>query len=303
MSVRAIVMIAFTAAAVSMTLMNDRRLSLAFVEASPAPQSLSINSSAARHSAGILSGVRQLAGRSITNAAFLAVGGIAVVALIPAMAAFTTNLTSNSGSGNATAASASAGPPASLRAASGIGGSFEEAQSIAVPSAEDLGAAVLAGRIEFLERWESLARMQAAVDAEKARQAATEAAAAEARRSQVRAAAAAPARTYNSASGYAPGTMLTARITVYGCTGPGGGFCGGMASGYTVFEGAAACSYDLPFGTRIRIIGDATGRVYECLDRGALGSTWVDVFFYNTTEGINWASNLGGTHAQIEILN
>ena len=76
-----------------------------------------------------------------------------------------------------------------------------------------------------------------------------------------------------------------------------------MASGVKVFEGAAACSYDLPFGTRFKIHGDATGRVYECLDRGALSNTWVDLFFYNTTAGINWASNLGGTVAPIEIVN
>jgi hypothetical protein len=299
-SVRAITMIAFTAAAVSMTLMNDRRLSLAFVEASPAPQSLSISTRTAEQTAGILSGVRQLAGRSLGHAALLAIGGIGVVALLPAIAAFTTSLTS---SGSSSAATAAIGPPVALRAASGIGGSWEEAHSLAVPSAEDLGAAVLAGHIETQERWESLARLQAAVEADRAREAAEAAAAEAARQSQVRAAASSPARSYNGASGYPSGTMLTARITVYGCTGPGGGFCGGMASGYTVFEGAAACSYDLPFGTKLRIIGDATGRVYECLDRGALGNTWVDVFFYNTTEGINWASNLGGTYAQIEIVN
>jgi hypothetical protein len=76
-----------------------------------------------------------------------------------------------------------------------------------------------------------------------------------------------------------------------------------MASGLKVFEGAAACSADLPFGTRVRIIGDPTGRVYECLDRGALAATWVDVFFYNTSDGIAWQSLLGGTVTDIEIVN
>jgi hypothetical protein len=115
--------------------------------------------------------------------------------------------------------------------------------------------------------------------------------------------AAGPPTTLGRASGYAVGTVLSARITIYGCTGPGGGFCGGMASGVRVFEGAAACSSDLPFGTRFRIHGDATGRVYECLDRGHLNSTWVDVFFNNTSEGIRWAGNLGGTRVPIEIVN
>jgi hypothetical protein len=76
-----------------------------------------------------------------------------------------------------------------------------------------------------------------------------------------------------------------------------------MASGIAVFEGAAACSGDLPFGTKIRISGDPTGRVYECLDRGHLASTWVDVFFYDTRDGIAWQSLLGGTVTNIEIVN
>jgi hypothetical protein len=76
-----------------------------------------------------------------------------------------------------------------------------------------------------------------------------------------------------------------------------------MASGIQVFEGAAACSADLPFGTRIRINGDPTGRVYECLDRGHLANTWIDVFFYDTRDGIAWQSLLGGTVSNIEIVN
>ena len=70
-----------------------------------------------------------------------------------------------------------------------------------------------------------------------------------------------------------------------------------------MFEGAAACSGDLPFGTKIRIQGDPTGRVYECLDRGALAATWIDVFFYDTRDGIAWQSLLGGTVTDIEIVN
>ena len=113
----------------------------------------------------------------------------------------------------------------------------------------------------------------------------------------------APARSLNRASGIGVGTILPARVTIYGCTGPGGGFCGGMASGVRVFEGAAACSTNLPFGTKFRIHGDPTGRTYECLDRGHLSSTWVDIFFYNTSDGIRWQSLLGGTTSNIEIVN
>ena len=299
MSAHAVVMIAFTAVAVSMALMNDRRLVPAFVEASPAPQSLTV-SRPAGVTTGPITSARQFLGQRLTNAALLAAGGIAIVGLIPVVAAFSFDLM-----GSTSTSAHAAGPPASLRAASGVGGSWEKSQSLAIPSAEDLGNAVLAGRLETQDRWESLARLKSAVEAENARKAVEEAAAATARRSNFQAAAPVPGpvRSYNSTSGYAPGTVLRSRVTVYGCTGPGGGFCGGMASGFRVFEGAAACSHNLPFGTKFRIHGDATGRTYECLDRGALGSTWVDIFFYNTAAGISWASNLGGTTVNIEILN
>jgi hypothetical protein len=43
-------------------------------------------------------------------------------------------------------------------------------------------------------------------------------------------------------------------LTFYDCAAQG--FCGAMANGTRVYEGAAACSYDLPLGTRFHIIGD-----------------------------------------------
>jgi hypothetical protein len=120
---------------------------------------------------------------------------------------------------------------------------------------------------------------------------------------KARVAAANRGRSLNGASGYPVGTILRSRITIYGCAGPGGGFCNNMATGIQVFEGAAACSFDLPFGTKLKIHGDPTGRVYECLDRGALATTWVDVFFYNTQDGIAWQSLLAGTISDVEIVN
>ena len=51
--------------------------------------------------------------------------------------------------------------------------------------------------------------------------------------------------TLRSPSGYAVGTVLRARITIYGCTGPGGGFCNHMAGGGYPFHGAAACSSEM----------------------------------------------------------
>jgi hypothetical protein len=150
---------------------------------------------------------------------------------------------------------------------------------------------------------DTLLAIQRWADTEKAYQADQAAKAAAASRSEAAAPARGTSATLGRASGYAPGTTLAARVTIYGCVGSGGGFCGGMASGIRVFEGAAACSSDMPFGTRFTIAGDPTGRTYECLDRGHLGSPWVDVFFYNTADGFAWAGALGGTHANITIVN
>ena len=82
-----------------------------------------------------------------------------------------------------------------------------------------------------------------------------------------------------------------ARITFYNCV--GGGFCGNMSSGYRVHEGAAACSYDLPLGTRFTIASDPSGLVYQCLDRGLLSPTWVDVWFHDAASGWRWQSLVG----------
>lgn len=82
-----------------------------------------------------------------------------------------------------------------------------------------------------------------------------------------------------------------ARITFYSCV--GGGFCGNMSSGHRVHEGAAACSYDLPLGTRFTIASDPSGRVYQCLDRGMLSPTWIDVWFHDAASGWAWQSLVG----------
>ncbi len=82
-----------------------------------------------------------------------------------------------------------------------------------------------------------------------------------------------------------------ARLTFYNCV--GGGFCGNMSSGQRVHEGAAACSYDLPLGTRFTIASDPSGRVYQCLDRGMLSPTWVDVWFHDAASGWAWQAVVG----------
>jgi hypothetical protein len=133
--------------------------------------------------------------------------------------------------------------------------------------------------------------------AEQERQRQAEAAAAEAERlaslrtSQVAGSWRAPA--------LAGGTVLHATVTFYACV--GNGFCGNMSSGQQVFEGAAACSSDLPFGTRFIVNNDPQQRVFVCLDRGALSSTWVDVWFYDIADGWAWQS-LVGTASDITII-
>jgi hypothetical protein len=96
-----------------------------------------------------------------------------------------------------------------------------------------------------------------------------------------------------------PGTRLGATSTFYDCL--GGGFCGTMASGVQVFHGAAACSTNLPFGTKFRVEGDPLGRVFTCLDRGALAPNWVDIWFYDPADGWAWQS-IVGTRVTIVIV-
>lgn len=294
-------MVAGTAAAVGVALVNDRRLS---VLVDPSTQ----RSHGLAHAAGAGGGASATVSipqerpasiaRRFALATVAAAAVFALIAALPAVMAFATSL------GESEALAARQGPPADLRSAAGLSGGAEQAYHMAVPAADAVGAAVLAGNAES-ERRALIDTMQQVWVEQQAQAAANppKPVPAPVSSSSVAGASVGTPATLNGASGYAPGTMLRARITVYGCTGPGGGFCGNMASGIRVFEGAAACSRDLAFGTRIRIIGDPTGRVYECLDRGALKTTWVDVFFNNTSEGIRWASLLGGTTADIEIVN
>lgn len=298
-------MVAGTAAAVGVALVNERRLFNVLVDSSTHSAGGLAHAAAGGGSSAAVSIPQQRPSSIARRFAFATACAAAVFALIaalPVMMAFATSL------GEAAPLAARQGPPAELRAAAGLSGGSEQAYHMAVPAADAVGAAVLAGNAE-LERRSLIDSMQQIWVEQQAQAAANPPkpvpVAAPPVTSSVAGVSARPGTpaTLNGASGYAPGTIVRARITVYGCTGPGGGFCGNMASGIRVFEGAAACSRDMAFGTRIRIIGDPTGRVYECLDRGALKTTWVDVFFNNTSDGIRWASLLGGTSADIEIVN
>jgi hypothetical protein len=87
------------------------------------------------------------------------------------------------------------------------------------------------------------------------------------------------------------GLVTGVNVTFYDCLVQG--FCGAMYNGEPVYEGAAACSWDLPLGTRFVIEGDPTHRTYVCADRGYLSDTWVDIFFHNPADGWVWQQAVG----------
>jgi hypothetical protein len=95
------------------------------------------------------------------------------------------------------------------------------------------------------------------------------------------------------------GRLHNVNITFYDCADQG--FCGAMYNGRKVYEGAAACSWNLPIGTRFRILGDPTRRVYVCEDRGLLANTWVDIFWYFPDDGYRWQEAVG-RYGTIEIV-
>jgi hypothetical protein len=102
----------------------------------------------------------------------------------------------------------------------------------------------------------------------------------------------------------------TATISYYYCEqgsnsaaiGDGGGFCGAMASGQIVYEGAAACAPGY-MGQRFTIIGDPSGRTYTCADTGsAVSGEHRDIFFQNSDDAWVWWVAMGTNVATIEIV-
>ncbi len=86
-------------------------------------------------------------------------------------------------------------------------------------------------------------------------------------------------------------------VTFYSCE--GGGFCGTMANGVQVYEGASACGYAWPLGTRFTLEGDPTERTYVCEDRGLGPWLWVDIFFWDEADGYAWQEVVGSSAASI----
>jgi len=278
-------MVAGTAASLGLVLANDRRLKPVFAEASP--PSMPVVMPSAGVSAGANTTAREFVTRRFAFAALLGAAVLLLAASLPAVTALASSLRSPSST------PPSFGPPMAARAGAGVSGNWEQSYANAQPAAGLVGGAIIAGAAAQ-HAWDVLNAMNTI---------AAERAAADQGYSVSSSQAAAAPYTLNAASGLAAGTVIRARVTIYGCTGPGGGFCNHMATGGNAFQGAAACSYNLPFGTKLTIAGDPTGRVYECLDRGMLSPTWIDVYFEDTADGIAWQSQLGSTLADIQIVN
>lgn len=109
-----------------------------------------------------------------------------------------------------------------------------------------------------------------------------------------------PAASQPPAAPVKVGRIENVNLTFYDCLDQG--FCGTMKSGTKVYEGAAACSWDLREGTRFRILGDPTRRTYVCEDRGLLDDTWVDIFFNDPEDGWEWQKAVG-RYGTIEIVS
>ena len=83
--------------------------------------------------------------------------------------------------------------------------------------------------------------------------------------------------------------------------GDGGGWCGAMANGEVVHEGAAACDR-AHLGQRFRIVGDPLGLTYTCKDTGsAVHGQHRDIWFDTSDDGYRWIVEVGYT-AQVQIL-
>jgi hypothetical protein len=90
---------------------------------------------------------------------------------------------------------------------------------------------------------------------------------------------------------FVKGLYQNANLTFYDCADQG--FCDAMYNGRKVYEGAAACSWNMSIGTRFFIVGDPTDRVYICEDRGLLADTWVDIFWHHPKDGYAWQAKVG----------
>lgn len=115
--------------------------------------------------------------------------------------------------------------------------------------------------------------------------------------------------TATATGGYSTVSYGQATITFYYCSsgtrngsvGDGGGFCGYMANGQRVHEGAASCAAAY-MGQRFLIAGDPLSRVYTCEDTGgAVTTSHRDIWFADSDTGGDWWRAVGLT-AEILVI-
>ncbi len=85
------------------------------------------------------------------------------------------------------------------------------------------------------------------------------------------------------------GDVYTVQITFYTCP----PYCGLMADGNPVYEGAAACGGAFRNGQLFTIEKDPTLRTYVCADRGLGPWRWVDIFWADAADGRAWITQIG----------
>jgi len=214
-----------TATAVGVTLANDRsrssrttpltlRLAPAFVPATPQPRA-DFDIAA---KLGALGSPREYLARRLAIAALFTLAVMAAVGSIPALGAFASSFRLPDRSSSAASTTTSyeiQGPDfAQTWAVShgvGIDPRVEQLKAIA---ATEHDWSVIKALLTIADQRQASENGQASENA-----------------SVPVAAPAGQPYTMSAASGYAPGTVLRARVTIYGCTGPGGGFCENMAGG------------------------------------------------------------------------
>ena len=206
---RAAYLVAGTATAVGMALLNERsrpRASRLMPATASGPQLATPLTSASSASAeayappsrGIIAASREAASRRIGQASLLGMGVLMLAAMIPAATTMASGFR-----GGPSAPPLVYGPSDSLRAAASAGTGWEESYAAAIPSASDRGAMVIAAA-DQQGKIDTLLALHAWGERENA-----------AKGSGQISAAGVPARgqaqSLNRASGYAPGTVVRAR--------------------------------------------------------------------------------------------
>jgi len=113
-------------------------------------------------------------------------------------------------------------------------------------------------------------------------------------------------RLQDSSGGTHSISRVAAHLTFYYCLpspgyplGDSGGWCGTMANGEEVHDGALACGRGLAMGSKLYLAsGEYLG---ECKDTGYLHRYQVDKFFRHSAAGWDWLASLPATTMVVEI--